>query len=177
MSAFENPVPVLVDEGVRQEDLKLTRPPDRVALETRLRCLFSPDEWLAAVAAPRPAPGGGAAAAMTGALAAALVAMVARISLRQLRDPVWDERALEADRLRAALRHLADADAEAVRARHAGRMRAIPREVTAAAQEVERLAHLVAQEGYDPAVPDAQVGALLAAAAAAAAEATSAANV
>lgn len=169
-------VPERALAGVRREDLKLDRPPERYTVEPRLRPLFTPDEWLRALAAPVPAPGGGAAAAMTGALAAALVAMVARISHRRLRDAVWEERALEADRLRAALRHLSDADANAVRDRHPGRMRAIPREIAAAAREVERLGHLVADEGYEPAAPDARVAEALAAAAAQGADTIVAAN-
>lgn len=162
--------------GLDQRDLKLDRSPDRYALEPRLRPLFGPDAWLGALAAPTPAPGGGAAAAMTGAFAAALVGMVARISLRRLGVLIWDERALEGDRLRAALRHLADADAAAVRAKHAGRMRAIPREIATAAREVQRLAHLTAVEGYEPAAPDARVAELLARAAAEGAEQTLEAN-
>lgn len=44
------------------------------------------EEFLAALAAPTPAPGGGAAAAISGATAAALVEMVAGLSLKKSPD-------------------------------------------------------------------------------------------
>ncbi len=66
------------------------------------------------LAAREPAPGGGAAAAVTGALAAALVAMAARFSDARL--PAAAEVAGQADELRARLAGLADRDAAAFRA-------------------------------------------------------------
>jgi len=66
------------------------------------------------LAAREPAPGGGAAAAVTGALAAALVAMTARFSDARL--PAAAEVARQADELRARLAGLADRDAAAFRA-------------------------------------------------------------
>jgi formiminotetrahydrofolate cyclodeaminase len=67
--------------------------------------------FLERVASDEPAPGGGAAAAVSAALAAGLVAMAARFSSRHLDDP---ERLIaEADRLRAEALRLAAQDAEA----------------------------------------------------------------
>ncbi|WP_160148818.1 cyclodeaminase/cyclohydrolase family protein [Amycolatopsis alkalitolerans] len=71
-------------------------------------------KFLSAIAAKQPAPGGGAAAAMTAATAAGLTAMAARYSEDVLRDAV--DLAREADRLRDRVIRLADADAEAYRA-------------------------------------------------------------
>lgn len=64
-------------------------------------------EFLRAVAAREPAPGGGAVAAMSVALAAALAAMAARFS------PGMEDLAERADLLRAEVLPLADADAVA----------------------------------------------------------------
>jgi formiminotetrahydrofolate cyclodeaminase len=68
---------------------------------------LSVGEFLAAVAAREPAPGGGAAAAMSVALAAALAAMAARFS------PGMQDLAEHADALRAQALPLADADGAA----------------------------------------------------------------
>ena len=67
------------------------------------------DEWLDALAAADPVPGGGSAAALTAATAAALVAMAARLS------PDWPEAGgvtAQALRLRTRLGELAQRDAE-----------------------------------------------------------------
>lgn len=64
-------------------------------------------EFLRAVAAREPAPGGGAVAAMSVALAAALAAMAARFS------PGMPDLVEHADLLRATVLPLADADADA----------------------------------------------------------------
>ena len=77
---------------------------DRDFLELSIR------EWLDALAAESPAPGGGSAAALTGATAASLVAMTASASSE------WDEAkgiAAQAERLRDRLTGLAESDAEA----------------------------------------------------------------
>jgi len=67
------------------------------------------DAWLDELAAGTPAPGGGSAAALAGALAAALVGMVARLSASDRDSPL----AREADTLRADLRRLVDEDSAA----------------------------------------------------------------
>ncbi len=68
-------------------------------------------DFLDLLAARVPAPGGGGAAAVTGALAAGLVAMAARFSEAQL--PAAADVAQQADRLRARAAGLADQDAAA----------------------------------------------------------------
>ena len=67
--------------------------------------------FLDQVAARTPAPGGGGAAAVTGAMAAGLVAMAARFSGRQL--PSAGDLADQADKLRLMAAQLADMDARA----------------------------------------------------------------
>ena len=69
------------------------------------------------LASGSPAPGGGSAAALAGALGAALSGMVARLTLgrEKLRDswPAMDGAAAEADRLRVRFLSLVDEDADA----------------------------------------------------------------
>lgn len=69
--------------------------------------------FLELVAADEPAPGGGAAAAVTAALAAGLVGMAARFSHSQLPDA--PARAERADRMRIEVAGLGQRDAEAYR--------------------------------------------------------------
>jgi methenyltetrahydrofolate cyclohydrolase len=71
-------------------------------------------DFLELLAAREPDPGGGAAAALTGALAAGLVAMAARFSGGRL--PASAGIARQADELRARVTVLADRDAAAYRA-------------------------------------------------------------
>src|SRR5436309_6042472 len=75
------------------------------------------DGWLEDLAAGTPAPGGGSAAALAGALAGALVAMVARLTTGRKAYAGVQERVAailaEADALRAQLRRLVDDDAAA----------------------------------------------------------------
>jgi methenyltetrahydrofolate cyclohydrolase len=71
-------------------------------------------DFLDLLAARAPAPGGGGAAAVTGALAAGLVAMAARFSDAQL--PAAADVADQADQLRGRAAGLADQDAAAYRA-------------------------------------------------------------
>jgi methenyltetrahydrofolate cyclohydrolase len=67
-------------------------------------------EWLDAVAAPGPAPGGGSAAAVVAAVAASLVGMTARLSTGSWSDAGGI--AVQADLLRERLAALAQTDAE-----------------------------------------------------------------
>src|SRR5262245_1681289 len=96
----------------RRRDVSDSAPP-RLA-ERRL------GDFLEALASGESTPGGGAAAALTGAMGAALVAMVCRLTLGRPRyaevAPLMEESAAEADRLRGELLALADADAEAYQA-------------------------------------------------------------
>lgn len=71
-------------------------------------------ELLDRLAARQPAPGGGAAAALTTAMAAGLVGMAARFSTAQLIDAAG--RAAHADRVRDQVAALAEQDAEAYQA-------------------------------------------------------------
>ena len=71
-------------------------------------------DFLELLAARVPAPGGGGAAAVTGALAAGLVAMASRFSDAQL--PAASDVARQADQLRERAAGLADQDAAAYRA-------------------------------------------------------------
>jgi formiminotetrahydrofolate cyclodeaminase len=74
-------------------------------------------DYLAALAAPTPAPGGGAAAAVSGATAAALVEMVAGLSLKkspESADAALQQRiAAQMSAVRAELLKCADDDAAA----------------------------------------------------------------
>lgn len=73
--------------------------------------------FLDELASDSPAPGGGSAAALAGALAAGLCGMAARLTLgrERLRDawPAMEEAAADADRLRARFLGLVDEDADA----------------------------------------------------------------
>ena len=88
-------------------------------LEAKIRAVEGPtlDGWLEDVAGGAPVPGGGSAAALAGALAGALVAMVARLTLGRKAYAAAERRAAEilgeADTLRAELRRLVDDDAAA----------------------------------------------------------------
>jgi formiminotetrahydrofolate cyclodeaminase len=146
--------------------------------------------FLDQVAARTPAPGGGVAAAVTGAMAAGLVAMAARFSARQL--PAAGDVADQADELRRRLDQLADMDARAYAAvldagRQAGddgrqpgdngrrreRTREallgaahVPLEIAGIGARVARLAVRVAEAGNPNLRGDAVTGAVLAAASA-----------
>jgi glutamate formiminotransferase/formiminotetrahydrofolate cyclodeaminase len=75
------------------------------------------DGWIDDLAGGSPVPGGGSAAALAATLAAALVGMVARLTIGRKAYASVEGRAkeilAEADRLRSELRRLVDEDAEA----------------------------------------------------------------
>ena len=126
-------------------------------------------EFLDAVPARTPAPGGGAVAAIALSLAAGLTAMAARFAADG-----WERRAEvvgRAEELRARAEPLADADANAYGAFMAERtgetverIVAIPVELAEIGVDVAELAALVADEGNPNVRGDAAAGADLAAA-------------
>jgi formiminotetrahydrofolate cyclodeaminase len=150
--------------------------------------------FLDQLAARTPTPGGGGAAAVTGAMAAGLVAMAARFSAKQL--PEAGDLADQADELRRRAAGLAEADARAYAAvleafrlpREAGQHREgqhrearpreaqkreallgaalVPLEIAEIGARVARLALQVAEAGNPNLRGDAVTGALLAAASA-----------
>ena len=139
--------------------------------------------FLDQLAARAPAPGGGGAAAVTGAMAAGLVAMAARFSATRL--PGAGELADEADGLRRRLAQLADMDARAYTAvleafrlpaedgqREARRREAlrgaalVPLEIAGIGARVAAMAAQVAEAGNPNLRGDAVTGAVLAAASA-----------
>jgi len=135
--------------------------------------------FLDQLAARTPAPGGGGAAAVTGAMAAGLVAMAARFSARQL--PEAGDLGDQADELRRRAADLADLDAQAYTAvlealrlpREAGQRREallgaalVPLEIAEIGAEVAQLAARVAEAGNPNLRGDAATGAVLAAASA-----------
>jgi len=104
--------------GAGTASLKLPDPEAHL-LERKIRAAEGPtlDGWLGELAGGTPVPGGGSAAALAGALAGALVAMVARLTVgRKAYSSVQGRAAeilAEADALRAQLRRLVDDDAAA----------------------------------------------------------------
>ena len=93
-------------------------------LETKIRGASSDggggvslDRWIDQLAAGSPTPGGGSAAALAGTLSAALVAMVARLTVGRKAYAAVEAQARaileEAEQLRAELRRLVDEDAAA----------------------------------------------------------------
>ena len=130
--------------------------------------------FLDQLAARTPTPGGGGAAAVTGAMAAGLIAMAARFSARQL--PEAGDLADQADRLRFMAAQLADMDARAYTAVLATRgperkeallaAAMVPLEIAAIGARVAGLAVRVAEAGNPNLRGDAVTGAVLAAASA-----------
>ncbi len=138
-------------------------------------------QFLDQIAARSPAPGGGGAAALTGALAAGLVAMAARFSAAQLPDA--GDLAARADQLRHRAAELVDEDAQAYgrvldafalprtpgrRAGPAGcgrrleRAAAVPLEMTEIAAQVAEMAARLAAAGNPNLRGDSVSAALLA---------------
>jgi formiminotetrahydrofolate cyclodeaminase len=130
--------------------------------------------FLDRLAARTPAPGGGGAAAVTGAMAAALVAMAARFSVTRL--PAAGELADQADELGRRAADLAEADSRAYTAvlgagpgqRREALLSAavVPLEIAEIGARVARLALRVAEGGNPNLRGDAVTGVLLAAASA-----------
>jgi methenyltetrahydrofolate cyclohydrolase len=137
--------------------------------------------FLDQLAARTPTPGGGGAAAVTGAMAAGLVAMAARFSARQL--PEAGDLADQADELRVRVAQLADTDAQAYAAvleafRRPGEAEAaqrqeallgaalVPLEIAGIGARVAAMAMQVAEAGNPNLRGDAVTGAVLAAASA-----------
>jgi len=152
-------------------------------LEAKIREAQGPSlgGWIDELAGSAPTPGGGSAAALAGALGAALVAMVARLTIGKKAYAAVDRRAreilAEAETLRAELRWLVDEDAAAyggVSAAYkipkddSGRARAIddaliaacrtPGEVARRAARVLELALEIERIGNTNAASDARVG-------------------
>ena len=104
--------------GAGAELLKLPDAADHL-LEAKIRAAEGPtlDGWIDELAGGAPAPGGGSAAALTGSLAGALVAMVARLTIGRKAYAAVEARAqailAEAETLRGELRRLVDDDAAA----------------------------------------------------------------
>ena len=88
-------------------------------LEAKIRAVEGPtlDGWIDELAGGAPVPGGGSAAALAGALAAALVAMVARLTIGRKAyasaEPRMRQVLAETEALRGQLRRLVDDDAAA----------------------------------------------------------------
>jgi methenyltetrahydrofolate cyclohydrolase len=139
--------------------------------------------FLDQLAARTPTPGGGGAAAVTGAMAAGLVAMAARFSATRL--PGAGELADQADELRRRLAQLADMDARAYAAalealrlpreasqREVQRQEAllgaalVPLEIAGIGAQVAMMAARLAETGNPNLRGDAVTGAVLAAASA-----------
>jgi formiminotetrahydrofolate cyclodeaminase len=140
--------------------------------------------FLDQLAARTPTPGGGGSAAVTGAMAAGLVAMAARFSATQL--PAASDLADQADELRCRAADLADMDARAYAAvleagrqpgddgqrRERTRQEAllgaalVPLEIAGIGARVAQLALRVAEAGNPNLRGDAVTGAVLAAASA-----------
>jgi glutamate formiminotransferase/formiminotetrahydrofolate cyclodeaminase len=181
--------------GAGAAALMLADAPEAHLLEPKVRAGTGPtlDDWLEKLAGADPTPGGGSAAALAGAMAAALVAMVGRLTTGKKAYAAVEEDfqrlTVRAEALRVELRRLADDDAIAfdrvsaayklpkVTAAEKARRTAetdealqeaarIPSEVARAAAEVARLARRAAEAGNKNAASDAATAGALALAAA-----------
>ena len=185
-------VGLIPERAVLAAGAALLQCPDAAAhvLEAKIRAAEGPtlDGWIDELASGAPVPGGGSAAALSGALAAALVAMVARLTVGRKAYTSVEARArdilVQADQLRGELRRLADEDAAAYARVSAAykipkedpeRTRAVdaallaaartPFEVARRAARVITLARDLAEAGNKNARSDAVVAGLLARAA------------
>jgi len=179
--------------GAAESLLRLSNAGDHI-LETKIRAALpaavpsagpSLDGWIDELAGGAPTPGGGSAAALAGTLAAALVAMVARLTVGRKAYAAVDaqtrEILAEAEELRGALRRLVDEDAAAyegvsraykIPKDEAGRAQAIddallaaarpPADVVRRGRRLLALAQTIEQIGNQNAVSDARVAGMLA---------------
>ena len=179
--------------GAAETALRLSSAGDHV-LETKIRAAApapapgaSPglDGWIDELASGSPTPGGGSAAALAGTLAAALVAMVARLTVGRKAYAAVEAQAreilTEAEQLRGELRRLVDEDANAyegvtraykIPKADPGRAQAIddalaaaarpPAEVVKRARRLLALAQTIEHIGNKNAVSDARVAGMLA---------------
>lgn len=171
--------------GAASTALKLADAADHI-LEAKIRAAGpSLDGWMDELAGGAPTPGGGSAAALAGTLAAALVAMVARLTIGRKAYAAVEARAREilseAELLRTRLRRLVDEDAasyELVNKAYKipkddpGRTGSVdnaliaasrpPQQVVQAAEQVKRLAEEIAMIGNKNAASDAHVAGMLA---------------
>lgn len=182
--------------GAAEAALRLTDAAAHV-LEAKIRAAAPPpnesapaatpslDAWIDELAGGSPTPGGGSAAALAGTLAAALVAMVARLTVGRKAYAAVEARArdilAEAEQLRVELRRLVDEDATAydgvsrayrIPKDDPSRAQAIdnallaaarpPAEVVKRGRRVLALAQTIEQIGNKSAVSDARVAAMLA---------------
>jgi len=156
-------------------------------LEAKIRAAAGPtlDGWIDELGGGSPTPGGGSAAALAGTLGAALVAMVARLTIGKKAYAAVEGRAreilAEAERLRTELRRLVDEDAAAyggvsraykIPKDDPTRTRAVddallaaartPAEIVKRARRVHQLAAEIGAIGNKNATSDARVAALLA---------------
>lgn len=179
--------------GAAESLLRLSNAGDHI-LETKIRGSGSSspaspgpslDGWIDALAGAAPTPGGGSAAALAGTLSAALVAMVARLTIGRKAYAAVEAQAheilAEAEQLRAELRRLVDEDAAAyegvtraykIPKSDPGRAAAIDEALLAAARppavvvkhgrRLLALAQTMEQIGNKNAVSDARVAGMLA---------------
>lgn len=175
-----------------ERHLELREPVAGHVLEAKVRAGAGPTlgEWMDSVASSSPAPGGGTASAVAGGVAAALAAMVGRLTVGRKKyasvDAEFRELVERAETLRVRLMRLGDEDAAAftavsaayaqpkepeaprkaaIQAALIGAAR-VPLETLRAARDVAALAARAAEAGNKNAVSDAGVAALLAGAAA-----------
>jgi glutamate formiminotransferase / formiminotetrahydrofolate cyclodeaminase len=178
--------------GAAAAHLKLREPVEGHLLEAKIRSTAGPTlaDWMDSVASVSPAPGGGTVSAVAGAMAAALAAMVGRLTVGRKKyvevDGEFRQLVERAEALRVRLMRLGDEDAaafnavsaayalpkepeaprkEAIQAALLGAAK-VPLETLRAASQVAALAARAAEAGNKNAVSDAGVGALLAGAAA-----------
>ena len=191
MSEIVGLIPERALIGAAESALRLSNAADHV-LETKIRTAggmssAAPtlDGWMEALAGASPTPGGGSAAALAGALAAALVAMVARLTIGRKAYAAVEAEAravlADAEQLRAELRRLVDEDAAAyegvsraykIPKSDPRRAQAIddallaaarpPAEVVRRASRLLALAQTMEQIGNKNAVSDARVAGMLA---------------